>query len=81
MTEPAFPPGPDRAQQSRHARGQHVTDHPDTPAMVPLSAHGGGRDGVERTSRAGPLAGGTRLDEITAQARALVAAGRGRERC
>ena len=39
--------------------------------MVLLSAHGGGRDGVQRTSRAGLLAG-DRLDEITAQARALV---------
>ena len=37
--------------------------------MVLLSAHGGGRDGVQRTSRAGMLAG-DRLDEITAQARA-----------
>jgi len=46
--------------------------------MVLLSAHGGGRDGVQRTSRAGLLAG-DRLDEITAQARALVAAGRSRE--
>ena len=46
--------------------------------MVLLSAHGGGRDGVQRTSRAGMLAG-NRLDKITAQARALVAAGRGRE--
>ena len=46
--------------------------------MVLLSAHGGGRDGVQRTSRAGMLAG-DRLDEITAQARALVAARRGRE--
>jgi pimeloyl-ACP methyl ester carboxylesterase len=57
---------------------KHVSDHPETSAMVLLSAHGGGRGGVERTSRAGLLAGG-RLDEITAQARALVAAGRGRE--
>jgi pimeloyl-ACP methyl ester carboxylesterase len=57
---------------------KHVFDHPETPAMVLLSAHGGGRDGVQRTSRAGMLAG-DRLDEITAQARALVAAGRGRE--
>jgi pimeloyl-ACP methyl ester carboxylesterase len=57
---------------------KHVSDHPETPAMVLLSAHGGGRDGVQRTSRAGMLAG-DRLDEITAQARALVAAGRGRE--
>jgi pimeloyl-ACP methyl ester carboxylesterase len=57
---------------------KHVSDHPETPAMVLLSAHGGGRDGVRRTSRAGMLAG-DRLDEITAQARGLVAAGRGRE--
>jgi pimeloyl-ACP methyl ester carboxylesterase len=57
---------------------KHVADHPETPAMVLLSAHGGGREGVQHTSRAGMLAG-DRLDEITAQARALVAAGRGRE--
>jgi pimeloyl-ACP methyl ester carboxylesterase len=57
---------------------KHVSDHPETPAMVLLSAHGGGRDGVQRTSRAGMLAG-DRLEEITAQARALVSAGRGRE--
>ncbi|HEX5453662.1 MAG TPA: alpha/beta hydrolase [Stellaceae bacterium] len=57
---------------------KHVADHPETPAMVLLSAHGGGRDGVLRSSRAGLMAG-DRLDEITEQARALVAAGRGRE--
>ncbi|HEX3522837.1 MAG TPA: alpha/beta fold hydrolase, partial [Stellaceae bacterium] len=57
---------------------KHVSDHPETPAMVLLSAHGGGRDGVQRTSRAGMLAG-DRLDEITAHARVLVAAGRGRD--
>jgi pimeloyl-ACP methyl ester carboxylesterase len=57
---------------------KHVADHPQTPAMVLLSAHGGGRDGVLRSSRAGLMAG-DRLDEITEQARALVAAGRGRE--
>lgn len=57
---------------------KHVSDHPETPAMVLLSAHGGGRGGMERTSRAGMLAG-DRLDEITRQARALVSAGRGRE--
>jgi pimeloyl-ACP methyl ester carboxylesterase len=45
--------------------------------MVLLSAHGGGRDGVQRTSRAGIA--GDRLGEITARARALVSAGRGRE--
>lgn len=57
---------------------KHVADHPNTPAMVLLSAHGGGRDGLARTSRAGLLAG-DRLHEITEQARSLVAAGRGRE--
>ena len=57
---------------------KHVADHPETPAMVLLSAHGGGRDGVLRSSRAGLMAG-DRLDEITEQAPALVAAGRGRE--
>jgi pimeloyl-ACP methyl ester carboxylesterase len=57
---------------------KHVSDHKETPAMVLLSAHGGGKGGVQRTSRAGMLAG-DRLAEITAQAQALVAAGRGRE--
>jgi pimeloyl-ACP methyl ester carboxylesterase len=57
---------------------KHVADHPATPAMVLLSAHGGGRDGMERTCRAGLLAA-DRLAEVTATARALVASGRGRE--
>jgi pimeloyl-ACP methyl ester carboxylesterase len=57
---------------------KHVSDHPATPAMVLLSAHGGGKGGVLRTSRAGMLAG-DRMEEVTAQARALVAAGKGRE--
>ncbi|MBV9825271.1 MAG: alpha/beta hydrolase [Alphaproteobacteria bacterium] len=57
---------------------KHVSDHPETPALVLLSAHGGGKGGVERTSRTGMLAG-DRLEEITAQARKLVAEGRGRE--
>jgi pimeloyl-ACP methyl ester carboxylesterase len=57
---------------------KHVADHPETPALVLLSAHGGGTGGVERSSRAGLMAG-DRLDAITAQAHALVAAGRGRE--
>ena len=55
----------------------HVVAHPRTPALVLLSAHGGGRSGVQRTSRAGLLAG-DRLEEITAQAQAMVAEGRGR---
>src|SRR3954453_4097258 len=43
---------------------KHVADHPETPALVLLSAHGGGTGGVERSSRAGLMAG-ARLDEIT----------------
>jgi pimeloyl-ACP methyl ester carboxylesterase len=57
---------------------RHVVDHPRTPALVLLSAHCGGTGLVARASRAGLLAG-DRLDEITAQARALVAGGRGGE--
>ena len=57
---------------------KHVSDHPETPAMVLLSAHGGGRGGIKRSSRAGLMAG-ERLAEITAEARRLVAAGRGRD--
>jgi pimeloyl-ACP methyl ester carboxylesterase len=56
----------------------HVVDHPGTPALVLLSAHGGGRQIVQRSSRSGMMAG-DRLEEITAQARALVATGRGKE--
>jgi pimeloyl-ACP methyl ester carboxylesterase len=54
----------------------HVVAHPDTPAVILLSAHGGGRDGVLRSSQAGLMAA-DRLEEITAQAHAMVAAGRG----
>jgi pimeloyl-ACP methyl ester carboxylesterase len=57
---------------------RHVVDHPGTPALVLLSAHGGGRNMVQRSSSSGMMAG-DRLEEITAQARALVAAGRGKE--
>ena len=57
---------------------RHVADHPQTRALVLLSAHCGGKDLVARASRIGLLAG-NRLEEITVQARALVAGGRGRE--
>jgi len=57
---------------------RHVADHPQTRALVLLSAHCGGKDLVARASRTGLLAG-NRLEEITVQARALVAGGRGRE--
>ncbi|MEA2738915.1 MAG: hypothetical protein QOH05_2222 [Acetobacteraceae bacterium] len=56
----------------------HVVAHPDTPAMILLSAHGGGRDGVRRSSQSGLMAA-DRLEEITAQAHAMVSAGRGHE--
>src|SRR4051794_6770719 len=46
--------------------------------LISIPAHGGGKDGVRRSSQAGLLAA-DRLEEITAQARAMVAAGRGRE--
>src|SRR4051794_16403781 len=57
---------------------KHVSDHPETPAMVLLSAHGGGRGGVARTSRAGMLAR-DRPAGITPHAPALVRAARGRD--
>ncbi len=57
---------------------RHVADHPRTPALVLLSAHLGGKDIMERTSRAGLMAR-DRIEEFTARARELVASGRGRE--
>ena len=57
---------------------RHVADHPETPALVLLSAHCGGRSMVPLASKAGLLAC-DRLEEITAQARTLVEEGRGRE--
>jgi pimeloyl-ACP methyl ester carboxylesterase len=57
---------------------QHVADHPATPALVLLSAHRGGKDQVPASSKAGLFAG-DRLEELTAEARALVKAGRGKQ--
>lgn len=57
---------------------RHVADHPQTPALVLLSAHGGGKGVVQRSSQAGTMAR-DRVEELTAQARAMVAEGRGRE--
>jgi pimeloyl-ACP methyl ester carboxylesterase len=56
----------------------HVVAHPDTPALILLSAIRGGRDEVARISRAGLMAA-DQLEATTAQARAMVAAGRGRD--
>ena len=57
---------------------QHVAEHRETPALVLLSAHCGGASMLPLASRAGLLAC-DRLDELTAQARALVAAGKSAE--
>jgi len=57
---------------------RHVADHPQTPALVLLSAHRGGKELIPRASRTGLFAA-DRLEEITAEARKLVAAGRGDE--
>ncbi len=57
---------------------RHVADHPRTPALVLLSAHMGGKNHVQRSGKLGFLAG-DRVEEVAAQARALVQAGRGRE--
>lgn len=57
---------------------RHVADRPRTPALVLLSAHCGGSGMLRLASSAGLLAG-ERLDELTAQARSLLAEGRGRE--
>jgi pimeloyl-ACP methyl ester carboxylesterase len=57
---------------------RHVVDHPQTPALVLLSAGRGGISSMQEGSSAGLLAGDG-VDELTAKARALVHAGRGRE--
>src|SRR6185295_11046843 len=50
---------------------RHVADHPQTPALVLLSAHCGGKDMVPLASKAGLLAA-DQLGELTAQAERLV---------
>lgn len=57
---------------------KHAADHPDTPGLVLLSAHMGGRTLVSRACANGLLAGND-LQEVTEWAQGLVAAGRGRE--
>jgi len=56
---------------------QHVIDHPQTPALVLLSAGRGGKNAGSGGKEG--LFAGDRMDELTAQARAMVKAGRGRE--
>ncbi len=57
---------------------RHVADHPGTPALVLLSAHCGGKNMVPLASKRG-LLGADRLEALTAQAREMVATGRGSE--
>src|SRR5262245_27796233 len=57
---------------------RHVVDHPATPALVLLSAHGGGKDIVQRSGKGGLMVG-DRVDEFAARAREMVNEGRGRE--
>ena len=57
---------------------RHVADHPDTPALLLLSAHCGGREIAPRMAASG-LLGAERFDEFSALARARVAEGRGAE--
>jgi pimeloyl-ACP methyl ester carboxylesterase len=57
---------------------RHVAEHPETAALVLLSAHCGGRNMLPLSSRAGLLAQ-DRVAEFTAKARDRVAAGKGRE--
>lgn len=57
---------------------RHVADHPETAALVLLSAHCGGRDMLRLSSRAGLLAQ-DRLEELTRKAKQMAEAGRGSE--
>lgn len=54
----------------------HVVRHPETPALVLLSAHCGGAEMVRRASGLGLFAG-EHLDEFISRAGELVASGRG----
>jgi len=56
----------------------HVCDHPETPALVLLSAHGGGKSIVQNGGKSGLMVG-DRTEEFAQRAREMVAAGRGRE--
>ncbi len=57
---------------------RHVADHPETPALALLSAHGGGRNIIQRGAQSGLMAG-NHVEECAARARDMVKAGRGRE--
>ena len=56
---------------------QYVVDHPDTPALVLMSAGRGGR--ITGSGARDGLFAGDRQDELTRQAKALVKEGKGKE--
>lgn len=57
---------------------RHCADHPQTRALVLLSAHGGGRNLVPNGSKAGLFAG-DRLEEFVREAKELIAQGKGKQ--
>ncbi|MBO6782239.1 MAG: alpha/beta fold hydrolase [Alphaproteobacteria bacterium] len=57
---------------------QHAANHPETPALVLLSAHAGGDSARSLAPETG-LLGGARTDEIRREAEAMVGEGRGDE--
>jgi pimeloyl-ACP methyl ester carboxylesterase len=57
---------------------QYAADHPDTPAVVLMSAHRGGRGITARISEKGLFARGGH-DELVAAAERMIAEGRGKE--
>jgi pimeloyl-ACP methyl ester carboxylesterase len=57
---------------------RHCADHPNVRALVLMSAHAGGKNLVAMGSKAGLFAG-DRHAEFTAQAKKLIAEGRGKE--
>ena len=56
---------------------RHVADYPQTPALVLLSAHGGGKDIVQRGGKAGLMVG-EQVEEYADLAREMVKDGLGR---
>jgi pimeloyl-ACP methyl ester carboxylesterase len=57
---------------------RHVVDHPQTPALVLLSGHGGGKHIVQSGGKSGLMVG-ERVEEFAERAREMVRSGRGRE--
>ena len=57
---------------------QYAADHPDTPAVVLMSAHRGGRGITARISEKG-LFGRSELKELIAAAEHMIAEGRGKD--